>query len=347
MCHSSLCDRPMYLHCVFKPRPLERRLAPKEDAAFVTATTAGRRELPAPSDRALLAQMPDGVLVCDAKGKILFANGQAERLTGYARGDLVGRPIELLVPIRLRAVHRKERQGFFVSHSGPRRMGTPDRDFRVRRKDGTEFSADIALGPVHGPAGPQMVAVVRDITERRDLETALEHRALHDPLTDLANRHLFFDRLHQAMLSGQRDRKLVALVMFDLDGFKGVNDAHGHLVGDQLLKQVALRLQAPLRATDTAARIGGDEFAWILSRIAAPAAAERLVQRLIRPLRRSYAVRRRTMRLGISVGVALFPNDGRDVDTLIRNADSAMYSAKRKGGGISLFRDMALGPGPD
>jgi diguanylate cyclase (GGDEF)-like protein/PAS domain S-box-containing protein len=285
--------------------------------------------------------MPDGVLVCDTGGRIILVNKQAERLTGYSRGELLGRPIELLVPARLRAGHRADRQRFFDSHAGPRRMGSPGRDFRVRRKDGSEFSADIALGPLNTPGGPQMIAVVRDITERRDLEAALEHRALHDPLTDLANRQLFFDRLHQAILGAHRDRKQVALVMLDLDGFKAVNDAYGHVTGDLLLKQLAARLQERLRATDTAARLGGDEFAWILPRISAREAAERLVRSLTRQLEGSYSVRRRTIQLRISVGVALYPDDGGEVDTLLRHADAAMYSAKRQGGGISFFRGSA------
>jgi diguanylate cyclase (GGDEF)-like protein/PAS domain S-box-containing protein len=295
------------------------------------------RQLRWPSEHDLLEKMPDGVLVCDAGGRIVFANRWAGRLTGYSRQELLGHPIELLVPGRYRASHRAHRRGYIAAHTGPRSMGDAEHDFRVRRKDGTEFSADIALGPIRALGGPQTVVVVRDITERRNLETALEHQALHDPLTGLANRTLFFDRLNQAIFSGRRDRRRVALVMLDVDGFKAVNDAYGHATGDELLKAMAARLRRGLRATDTAARLGGDEFALILPRIAGREAAERLVGKQMRALRASYSVRPRPIRIGVSGGAALFPDDGDDADKLMRHADAAMYSAKRRGGGLAFF----------
>jgi diguanylate cyclase (GGDEF)-like protein/PAS domain S-box-containing protein len=281
--------------------------------------------------------MPDGVLVCDAEGRIVFANRWAVRLTGYSREELLGHPIELLVPGRLRATHREHRRAYVAAQAGPRSMGDAERDFRVRRKGGGEFPADIALGPIETPSGPQTVAIVRDITAWRNLEATLEHQALHDPLTGLANRTLFFDRLNQAILSGRRDRRHVALVILDVDGFKAINDAHGHMTGDELLKKLAARLRGGVRATDTAARLGGDEFAWILPRVAGREAAALLVGKLMRALRSRYSVRRRTIHVGVSGGVAVYPDDGVDSDKLIRHADSAMYSAKRKGGGFAFF----------
>src|SRR5262249_54164170 len=146
-------------------------------------------------------------------------------------------------------------------------------DLMLRRKDGGEVSVEISLGP----AGEDTVAVVRDVTERRRMEEALEHRALHDPLTDMANRSLFFDRLQQAIHSARRQGIQLAVVMLDLDGFKSVNDAFGHAAGDEVLKVMAGRLSADMRATDTAARIGGDEFAWVLPRVTGRRAVDRLV----------------------------------------------------------------------
>jgi diguanylate cyclase len=285
------------------------------------------------SDHELLEWMPDGVVVVDAEGQVVFANRQAYRMTGYTRGELGGHRIELLVPERLRAVHRKHRGEYYATHSGPRSMGGADRDFRVRRKDGSEFSADISLGSVQTPNGLRTVAVIRDITERRRLEAALEHQALHDPLTDLANRTLFFDRLKQAVLSARREGKKVALVVLDLDAFKHVNDAFGHAVGDELLKALAVGLRAGLRATDTAARIGGDEFAWILPRVAGRNAAERMVRKRLSSIQVGYSNDTERMQVSVTAGIALYPDDAPDVETLIKVADSAMYAAKRNAGG--------------
>ena len=201
--------------------------------------------------------MPDGVLVVDGDGRIVVATGRVEQMTGYTPNELRGHAIELLVPERLREVHRRHRRGHYTAGAGQRPMGRPESDFRLRRKDGSEFSADIAFGPVRTPSGPQTVAVIHDITERKRLEVALEHRALHDPLTDLANRTQFLDRLGQSLLSARREGKKVAVVMLDVDGFKKVNDLHGHTVGDKLLKELAARLRMGLRATDTARALVG------------------------------------------------------------------------------------------
>ncbi|HEX9094652.1 MAG TPA: diguanylate cyclase [Candidatus Dormibacteraeota bacterium] len=286
--------------------------------------------MPWPSANQILESMPDGIVVSDLKGKIVYANRQAELMTGYTREELWRRPIELLVPKRLRAIHKEHRQTYYDSQRAPREMGTAEADFQARRKDGSEFSADIALGPIDTPDGRQTVAVIRDITKRKQLESALEHMALHDPLTGLANRTLFFDRLNQAMLGAERDRKQVALVMMDIDRFKAVNDAYGHLVGDQVLRKLATRLAIPLRASDTIARIGGDEFAWILPRVASRDSAARIVRKLLRNHVENLVVGPRRIGVGLSTGLALYPDDGQDADTLMRKADLALYAAKRK-----------------
>lgn len=262
-------------------------------------------------DHELLELMPDAVVVSDRDGKIVYTNRQAERLTGYRRSELVGRRVEILVPTRLRA------------------MGKLDSDFRLRRKDGTGVSVEISIGP----AGDDTVAVLRDFTERRRLEAALEHRALHDPLTELANRTLFFDRLRQSIHAARRESSQVALVMLDLDRFKGVNDTHGHAVGDEVLKQLGARLRKGLRATDTAARLGGDEFAWILPRVTSRDGVRRVVRKRLIALHEPIAAGRRKIRIRVSAGIALYPDDGRDADTLMRHSDAAMYSAKREAGG--------------
>ena len=292
----------------------------------------------------MLEWLPDGLVLVDDNGRIMYANRQTERLTGYERGELLGHSIEVLVPARLRTVHREHRRNY-VARPRPRPMGPADHDFLLRRKDGTELAVDIALGPIGQPGSRQTAAAIRDASERRKVESDLKHRALHDPLTDLANRNLFFDRLKQAMLGFSRDRRPVAVVMLDLDDFKTVNDAFGHVAGDAILRELAAQLQAGLRSTDTVARIGGDEFAWILPHAAGPEAAVRKVRALLRSVPRAYSVDGKEIEVGVSAGMALFPDDGRDADALLRHADLALYTAKRQGGGLAFIGQQVRGAG--
>jgi diguanylate cyclase (GGDEF)-like protein/PAS domain S-box-containing protein len=298
------------------------------------------RVLPSPWETAVLESLPDGVVVIDQAGLIVYANRQAERLTGYRRGELLDRSVELLVPASLRAAHREHRRRY-GARPRPRPMGSADRDFRLRRKDGSEFVADIALGPIGRPEARYTVAAIRDATERRRLESDLEHRALHDPLTGLANRTLFFDRLNQAMLGYGRTRRPVAIVMLDLDSFKTFNDSFGHRAGDQILRRLAASLGSGLRSTDTVARLGGDEFAWILPLVTGPEAAIRRVRALLRSVQRKYPIDGKRIEVGISAGLALYPDDGLHADELMRHADLALYTAKRQGGGLAYVGQPA------
>jgi diguanylate cyclase (GGDEF)-like protein/PAS domain S-box-containing protein len=269
------------------------------------------------------------VLLCDTLGRIVEANQSLEQLTGYSRDELVGRPVEMLVPAQARSRHRLDRRRY---QARPRRraMGSLDSDYMVQRKDGSTFSADIALGPVTTEGGRYAIAVLRDITSRKLLEAQLAHRSLHDPLTGLANRTLFFDRLRQAMQQARRDRRQVALVMLDLDNFKSVNDRHGHQAGDEVLRKVAARLARGLRGTDTVARIGGDEFAWILPGVSGRQAAMVMLAKLLRAMPARIASGGKSIEVGVTAGLTLFPDDGDDVDTLMRVADVELYAAKRR-----------------
>jgi diguanylate cyclase len=279
-----------------------------------------------PTDHRLLESIPDAVVVTAPEGDIVYINRAVEVMTGYRRKELVGRKVEVLVPARLRGIHVRHRRSFY-SRGVARLMGETGSDFTLRRKDGAIVAVEISLGP----AGEDTVAVIRDVTERKRMEAELEHRALHDPLTNLANRSLFFDRLHQAIHSARRQGTQLAVVMLDLDGFKAVNDAYGHAAGDQVLKIVATRLGQGMRAEDTAARIGGDEFAWILPHVTGRPAVNRMVQKRLEAARNPIVVDGETVDVGVSAGAALYPADGRDADTLVRHADSAMYAVKRNG----------------
>lgn len=273
--------------------------------------------------------MPDAVFVCDAKGRIVYANRRAEAMSGYPGSALLGRTVEMLVPDVERGAHRRRREAY-GRRPRPRPMGSVDHDYRLKRADGTTLAVDIALGLLHEHGHKRVIAVVRDITQRVELEAALAHRALHDPLTGLANRTLFFDRLGQAMLQARRDRSQVALVMLDLNNFKAVNDAHGHQVGDAVLVKLAGSLARGLRATDTVARIGGDEFAWVLPGVSGRQAAMVMMAKLLAAVPPGFRVERKSIEMGVSGGMAIFPDDATDVDTLLHVADVQLYAAKRR-----------------
>ncbi len=280
-------------------------------------------------DTVLLEHMPDGVLVCDVRGGITHVNSSLERMSGYRRGELLGHTLELLLPDGMKAGHKALREAY-ARRPRRRSMGAVDRDYRLRRRDGTDVAVDISLAPVRVGGSRQVIAVIRDISARRDLEERLEHQALHDPLTALANRTLFVDRLTQAMLHARRDRRQVALVMLDLDHFKSVNDTYGHQAGDLVLQKVAQSLATGLRATDTVARIGGDEFAWVLLGVSGRQAALVMMAKLLQAVPGRVTAGRRQIEVSVSAGLALFPDDGDDLDTLIRVADVQLYAAKRR-----------------
>ena len=181
------------------------------------------------------------------------------------------------------------------------------------------------------------VSTSTDITERKRNEARMLHLAQHDSLTGLPNRLLFHDRLHQAMARHRRDGGLLAVVLLDLDNFKHVNDAFGHRVGDEVLKQVGERMRAALRESDTVGRIGGDEFALILPDLPDPDAAALIADKIVSQLDRPFELDAGVWQPRASLGIALFPGDGQSAEQLLQNADLAMYRAKAAGGGPQLF----------
>jgi two-component system cell cycle response regulator len=159
----------------------------------------------------------------------------------------------------------------------------------------------------------------------------IHHQAAHDPLTSLPNKTLMDDRLAMACERATRDNALAALLFIDLDGFKGVNDSHGHEAGDRVLVEVARRLEAGLRKVDTAARLGGDEFLVVLDGISSRADADTVAAKLIELVGQPIDVGGEAVRIGVSIGIAVFPDDTRQVSDLVRLADGAMYAVKRAG----------------
>jgi PAS domain S-box/diguanylate cyclase (GGDEF) domain len=177
-----------------------------------------------------------------------------------------------------------------------------------------------------------LVGITREINEMRETEAALQHLATHDTLTDLPNRFLMIDRLGQLLARAERSGTAFAVLYLDIDHFKDVNDSHGHELGDLLLQAVAKRLTKSLRQGDTVARIGGDEFVIILETVREIRAADAVGLKVQRALAKSFTLQRHRVKATVSIGISFYPENGGDVDTLLRAADYAMYLAKREGG---------------
>jgi diguanylate cyclase (GGDEF)-like protein/PAS domain S-box-containing protein len=177
-----------------------------------------------------------------------------------------------------------------------------------------------------------LVGITREINEMRETEVALQHLATHDTLTDLPNRFLMIDRLGQLLARAERSGTAFAVLYLDIDNFKDVNDSHGHELGDLLLQAVAKRLTKSLRQSDTVARMGGDEFVIILETVHEIRAADAVGLKVQRALARPFTLQRHRVKITSSIGISFYPENGADVDALLRAADYAMYLAKRQGG---------------
>jgi len=267
---------------------------------------------------------------------IVFYNPGFMALTGYAAADILGRNCRFLQGPDT----DPETVGRLAAAIAAQR---PFRDVILNyRRDGTPFWNEVVINPVYDADGrlTHFVGIQTDVTARIHLREELQHQALHDALTGLPNRLLFHDRARQALLGALHAGESLALLLLDLDGFKEVNDTFGHHVGDLLLQRVAERLQGGLREGDTVARLGGDEFAVLLpgdDRDGAGVTAAKIVEMLAAPI----VVGGHTVRTRASIGIALYPDQGADADVLLRQADVAMYAAKRAKSGVAVY-DPAL-----
>jgi len=206
-------------------------------------------------------------------------------------------------------------------------------EVRFRRCDGTVIWVRNTARAVHDADGRVLYheGSLEDITERKRAEETIKHLAYHDDLTGLPNRRLFNDRLTLALAHAQRSQQKLAVMLLDLDHFKEVNDTLGHSVGDQLLQVVSKRLASLLRKGDTVARMGGDEFMLLLPEIAGGEGAAEVAQKILEAFREPFILDDHEIHVTTSIGIALYPEDGEDGDTLMKNADIAMYRAKDGG----------------
>ncbi len=285
---------------------------------------------------AVLDNVADGVMTTDEGGFISSFNRAAQRLFGYPTNEVLGREAKLIMA----EPYRGEFASFLTSHmrSGRDPASTSgSREMWGRRKDGSTFPIEFRATEMLLSGERRFVGILRDISEQRAEREALEYQALHDVLTGLPNRTLLNDRLRQAILTGQRERTSVALLVMDMDGFKEVNDTLGHEVGDLLLQQVALRLESILRGSDTMARLGGDEFAVLPAGEAGSDGAARTAKKILAALERPFAIADQSIHASASIGIAVYPDHGQDAQTLLRHADVAMYIAKRSRRGYAVY----------
>ncbi len=285
-------------------------------------------------EKMILSAAPDGILWVNSSGKILMANPAMEPLSGYSAADLVGQHVDIFLPPHLRSRHALSMQGYFTAPHA-RAMGSVD--MKLMRQDGQLLPVDITLGFWEDGGERHAIAYIRDLTERLKFEDSLKYQATHDELTGLPNRWLFRLQLNQALARNARSGTHLAVLLLDLDGFKTVNDTFGHATGDALLVQAGARMRSVLRENDTLARMGGDEFAILLTDLVELEVAVKVVTKLLTVLSVSYRLQNLEVASSASLGLAFSPNDAKDGDTLLRYADMAMYRAKDAGRGTYAF----------
>jgi len=279
----------------------------------------------------------NGIIITDGKADdypVVYANPAFERMTGYPPSESLGRNPRFLLgqdrdQMELEAIKSALRQ---------KRPGSAV--LRNYRRDGTLFFNELFVSPVRDESGEvtHTISVMTDITERKRYEEQLEHQANHDALTGLANRTLLMDRLEHALACAQRYGQKPAVLFVDLDNFKTINDTLGHDVGDHLVQAVAKRLVHCLREVDTVARLGGDEFVVVIQDAPEESDVTHVMRRIIEALGRPFTIDGSELFVTCSIGASMYPRDGEDVATLLKNADAAMYRAKEMGrGGFQFF----------
>ena len=274
----------------------------------------------------------EAIISIDERQQIILFNKRAEQLFGYSQDETVGQPLDFLLPERSQAVHRHHIAAFSSSTVTARGMGERGQIYG-RRKNGEEFPAEASISKLELGGEKIFAVVLRDITYQERWEHSLYKQAICDTLTGLYNRRYFESRMEEEIARADRDKQMLAILLCDLDHFKTVNDSRGHQAGDEVLKEVARSIQESSRGTDLVFRWGGDEIVVILSKTTREGVmfASKRIREGIRKV--SAAAR---LDLDISIGAALYPVHGKNVDELIRLADRALYIAKKGGDKIHI-----------
>jgi diguanylate cyclase (GGDEF)-like protein/PAS domain S-box-containing protein len=280
-----------------------------------------------------LGSIGDAVIVTDLGTRVEYLNSIAESLTGWTLAEAIGKPVREAFDIinentRMPVESPVEKSLFTGTIVGLENHTV------LRSRSGKEYAIEDSAAPIRSRNGQVIgcVVVFRDVTQKRNLLDQVTHQANHDALTSLPNRYLFQDRLVQMFTQARRLSQAVALIYLDIDHFKKINDSAGHPFGDLVLKEASRRIRSAVRESDTVARLGGDEFAIVaIGDLASADHAAHMAQKILDVMAQPFLIEDLELRLTASMGVAIFPEDGDDATTLIRNADIALYQAKEKG----------------
>jgi diguanylate cyclase (GGDEF)-like protein/PAS domain S-box-containing protein len=275
--------------------------------------------------RSIIENINDIFYMLDNQGNITFISPAVERLTKYEMSELIGKPVFPLV-------HPDDLPGLLESYNHLVSGQLVPWEFRLLDKDGRVIFVRTSRqllykdGKVIG-----ITAVMTDLTERKKMEQKLEEMATHDFLTGLPNRVLLTDRFTMAAALAQRNKDRLSVMSLDLDKFKNINDTLGHEAGDQVLKTVSTRITAVIRASDTLARIGGDEFVLVMLETNHPKDATAIAQKILDSFAQPLLIGEHRVELSTSIGIATYPEDGQDMETLVKKSDAAMYYSKGHG----------------
>ncbi|MDD5228770.1 MAG: diguanylate cyclase, partial [Methylococcales bacterium] len=284
---------------------------------------------------AIVFESQEGMVITDANGRILKINHAFTQITGYSAAEVIGQ-----TPRLLSSGHQNP--AFYSAlWKNLNETGAWQGEILNRRKNGETYPQWLTITAVKSDDSnttTHYVATLTDITERKQNEERIHQLAFYDPLTNLPNRRLLTERLKQAINNKRRANKQLAVMMIDLDKFKAVNDTLGHAAGDELLKQVAMRIKTNLRNNDTIARLGGDEFVVVLEDIRSSQDTARVANVLIKTLTQPFVLTQsNSVQIGTSIGISFFPKDGGDGDVLMDRADTALYQAKHNGRGCFAY----------
>ena len=295
---------------------------------------------------AIIYHAMDGIITINESGEIQGFNPAAEKIFGYSQHEVLGEELKALIPESDQDGHatNTNRHAYTGLESI---IGVRGREVMAVRKNGEQFPMELSASEMVLRGERYFVGIIRDVTERKLAEQKIRHLAHHDYLTDLPNRALFLDRLEQSISLAKRSNHKAAVLFLDLDGFKRVNDTLGHGAGDLLLQEVAKRLKGIVRTSDTVARVGGDEFTFVLNNIGTDENASLAASHIITVLSDPFGLKDQQCHVGGSIGISIFPTDSKDSETLLSHADKAMYLAKYSGKNTFKFYRNVVEGGAD